>query len=216
MFPEKPFPGLCHICYEGSFFLFSMQCSGSFKVTFVRKPFAMFSGKPFTRCLQCLSESLLPDVCNVCQKAFNQMFAMLVGKLVSCKTGNWDRWSGGGAAGQCLPSIKSGSLKFRSGRRLLSHFLKQSIENGKGDILLCSCSFPCFSATWFVFKESFLLTTKKLLISHERKSTRGNVCVKTWKLSQVVVVVSTPLHCMVRLLYPGKVENGSWSNDFAS
>ena len=30
--------------------------------------------------LQCLPESLLPDVCNVCRKAFNQMFAMFVGK----------------------------------------------------------------------------------------------------------------------------------------
>merc|ERR1712217_321429 len=45
--------------------------------------FAMFVGKPFTRCLQCLSESLLPDVCNVCRKAFNHMFAMFVGKLLT-------------------------------------------------------------------------------------------------------------------------------------
>ena len=52
------FPGLRHICYEGSFFLFSMQCLGSFMAKFVRKPFAMFVGKPFPRCLQCLSESL--------------------------------------------------------------------------------------------------------------------------------------------------------------
>ena len=40
------------------FFLFSMQCSGSFMAKFVRKPLAMFVGKPFPRCLQCLSESL--------------------------------------------------------------------------------------------------------------------------------------------------------------
>ena len=150
---------------------------------------------------------------------------MFVRKLVSCKTGNWDRWSGG--RGRCavpLPSIKSGSLKFRSGRRLLSHFLKQSIENGKGDILryevvlkLCSCSFPCFSATWFVFKESFCCWQWK----HIWFQTKGKVHLGmfAWKLGNQArwwwwsPLLST---AAVRLLYPGKVENGSCSNDLAS
>ena len=49
MFPKKPFPDLCHVCYEA--FPIFLLCN-------VEEAFGNFCQKAFYGCLQCLSESL--------------------------------------------------------------------------------------------------------------------------------------------------------------